>query len=60
MEKRSCCKFKKKKFYEEYLNKLKNIEYEKEMKIIQKDIEKNKEKFVRINILIIKFLLFLQ
>ncbi len=37
---------KKKKFYEDYLNRLNNTKYEKEMKNMQHDIDKSKTEFV--------------
>jgi hypothetical protein len=46
---------KKKKFYEEYINKLNKRLYDLEMKNIQFDIDKAKEEFVRINLLRMKF-----
>ena len=38
---------KKKKFYEEYLHNLENKQYEKEMKVIQHDMDVAKKEFVR-------------
>jgi hypothetical protein len=46
LKKEAANSLKKKKHYEEYLNNLKKIEYEREMKILKKDIDKSKKELV--------------
>lgn len=45
-KKESATSLKRRKFYEEYLHRLKKTQYKKEMQSIQEDIDKAKKEFV--------------